>query len=261
MTYDPSSSTGGEELLPQEFVFDRDTGTLKWIMPKAGYARLRIGLEGFPHLRTLMDWEPLEAGEQSLVWDGLDASGLIRLSEHPQLSIKLQAFALPWNTVIVRHPSHSSFDIRHSSLPSSLPSTDYRLPTTDSAYPPLARPDAAYLHARHPRTSCHEPRFSVEVLEPKEYTQDGIPVVGGTVPIRVSLDPRDKPWLINQRFEVMLYVDTVALFEEEEGSSPFTYAWDTAGLAPGQHLVTVNILSYDDHLGVMTLPVMIAPGP
>jgi hypothetical protein len=237
--YDPSRDTGGEELQPREFVFDRQTGALRWVMPKAGRARLRIGLEGFPHLRTLLDWEPLEAGQRQIVWDGLDASGQVRLMTHPALLIKLSVFALADNTIIV----HSEASM--SGLPS------------DPMYPSHRKGEGAYFHARHPRPNCHEPRIDVEFPDGTRYDAEARPVLTGTVPVRVVADPRDAPALVNARFEVALFEDLAILFEEEEASNPFTFLWDTTRLPPGPHLLTVNVLSYDDHYGVVTQPVII----
>ena len=237
--YDPSGETGGEELQPWKFVFDRETSSMRWVMPKAGYARLRIGIEGFPHLRTLLDWEPLEAGEHTMVWDGLDASGLIHLKDHPHLSVKLSVFAMPDNTIIVR-----------SSRPGEPPAGPV-------SYPPAAKGGSSYLHARHPRRSCHEVRLHVEFPSAVRSDDTGRPVLSGTVPVRVRLDAHDARDAINSRFEVALYEDTTFLFEEEDGADPFTYLWDTAHLPAGAHLLTVNILTYDDHYGVATQPVMI----
>lgn len=244
--YDPSEATGGEELTPRDFVFDRTTGALRWVMPKAGRARLRIGLQGFPHLRTLLDWEPLEAGAQEVVWDGLDASGLIRALDHPQLSVKLSAFALPDHTIIVRGERSGG--------------TAALAPSEPAAYRPEHKAESAYLHARHPRTVCHEARLSIAFPNGTRYDAWGRPILTGTVPVRVTLDARDAPSLVNQRFEVALYEDLTFLFEEEESVNPFTFLWDTTRLMPGEHLLTVNILSYDDHYGLLTQLVVIERG-
>lgn len=239
--YDPSKETGGEELLAEPFTFDAQTGVMEWVMPKAGYARLNIGIQGFPHLRTLLDWNPLEAGRHRLTWDGHDASGLMDLIDHPALSMKLQAFAIPWNTIIV-HNSHATA----TSQPSIAP-----------RYAPLARPDAPYLHAKHARAACHEPKLRVEFPDAKAVDPQGRPIISGIVPIRVSLDPRDAQHVINSRFEVAVYEDTTFLMEEQDGTDPFTYLWDTTRLSEGAHLLTVNIFTYDDHYGVLTQPVVI----
>jgi hypothetical protein len=84
-----------------------------------------------------------------------------------------------------------------------------------------------------------------------------VSVVSGVVPVRVTVDAADAPHLINSRFEVALFEDTTFLAEEEEGTTPFTYLWDTTRLRPGEHLLTANILSYDDHYGVATVRVMV----
>jgi len=178
------------------------------------------------------------------VWDGWDASKLVRLIEHPQASIILQAFAMPDNTIIVRAPS----------VPADTSRADER------RYPPLDHPDASYVHARHPRAICHDVAFRVEFPEATRRTPAGEPILSGQVPVRVTIDGRDEQHLVNQRFEVMLYEDLLALFEEEEAVNPSTFVWDTSRLPPGRHLFTVNILSYDDHYGVVTQPVMIEPG-
>ncbi len=244
--YDPSGETGGEELQPHDFVFDQKTGLFRWVMPKAGRARLRVGLQGFPHLRTLLDWEPLEGGEQTFFWDGRDDSGLMNLKEHPNLSIKLSVFALPHNTIIVQgNPSVPPFAL--SLFP----------PKAD---PPLAEKglkSAAYLHAQHPRAICHEVRLHMEFPENQRYDTKGRPVLRGVVPIRITLDEKDAPHLVSRRFEVAIFEDLTFLSEEEDGSNPFTYLWDTTHLPAGEHLLTINILSYDDHYGVETKGVVI----
>jgi len=69
----------------------------------------------------------------------------------------------------------------------------------------------------------------------------------------VTLDPADAGHLLDVRFEVMLFIDTVLLTEVEEGTSPFTYALDTRALSPGAHFLTVNVLTWDDHAGTQTV--------
>jgi len=54
--------------------------------------------------------------------------------------------------------------------------------------------------------------------------------------------------LINSRFEIIFFIDNVFLFEEEDGISPFTYRLDTKGLNEGEHILTVNIYGYEDHI-------------
>jgi len=243
--HDPSGQTGGEEVHVRDFTFDPETGLLRWIMPMAGYVRVVMGLQGFPHLRTLLDWEPTEAGEHAIVWDGLDHSGFIKLKEHPELSIKLNAFAMPFNTIIVRGAS-------------SAPAQSPEGPPT---YPSMVKGAGAYLHARHSRAHCHQLQVRLEFPRATSHDTRHRPILTGTVPVQVTLEAREAPDVINQRFELALFEDLTFLFEEEEGSTPFTYLWNTSHLPPGEHLLTVNILTYDDHDGVDTQQVVIGATP
>jgi len=234
--HDPSLTSGGEELKVDHFTFDRQKRTLDFILPRAGRVRLRIGLSPFLHLRTLLNWDPMEAGAHTLVWDGLDGSGLIRAIEHPDLSINLAAFALPDNAILVQGSRKE--DVSHSvgSSPKYLRS-------------------GLYLHASHDRAHCHDISFQVE-FPTLEKDERGLPILQGKTLVRVQLEDKDRNFMVNQRFEVGFFVDTVFLFEEEEGQDPFNYEWNTTGLARGEHLLTVNVIGYEDHLGVKTVRVM-----
>lgn len=236
--YDPSQEAGGEEIEPRNFEWDPQAGRFRWVMPKAGRARLRVGMEGFPHLRTLLDWEPLEVGKQELLWDGLDASGLIHLKDHPNLAIKLASFALAPNTVIVRGSNSPP-----------------RSTSSGSADAPAAT-TAGYFHARHPRRLCREAMLQINFPQAR-LDAAGRPFLRGRVPVRIKLDPADRIRITNERFELALFEDMSILFEEEEAIIPYTFEWDTSRLTPGQHLLTVNVLGREDHFGVCTQAVLI----
>ena len=94
-------------------------------------------------------------------------------------------------------------------------------------------------------------------MDIKEYTEDNIPVVSNFVPVRIKLDERDKLDLINSRFEIIFFIDNVFLFEEEEGTSPFTFRLDTRGLNEGKHILTVNIYGFDDHIASRSKKILV----
>lgn len=240
MTYDPAAYSGGDEIRPMDFTFDRARGLLQWRLPQAARVRLRIGIEGFPHLRTLLDWQPMEAGAHELLWNGLDASGLVRAISHPQLSVKLTAFTLPDNAIIV------------TGTPTS--------PMLDHADTPQIR-RGAYLHARHDPASCGDVALQLEFPQHLHRDVQGRVRVAGQVPVRVTLPEARARDFTNQRFEAVVFEDLTVLFEEEEALNPFTFVWDVSRLPAGAHLLTVNVLSYDDHYGVATVPVIVEPSP
>src|SRR3989338_7199789 len=58
MTPQPS-----DEILAKDISFDLANGEIRYILPEPALVRIRIGMpEGGPLLRTLVDWERLEAG-------------------------------------------------------------------------------------------------------------------------------------------------------------------------------------------------------
>jgi hypothetical protein len=75
--------------------------------------------------------------------------------------------------------------------------------------------------------------------------------------VRIEVDERDRSLVTNSRFEMIFYVDTVFLFEDEDSFTPYTYQWDTSGLNPGPHILTVNVHGYGDHIGARSAIVMV----
>lgn len=246
--HEPSDTTGGEEILPLEFTFERASGLLHWIMPRAGRARLRAGITDYPHLVTLLDWTPLEAGPHSVVWDGFDASGLVHFVDHPDQVILLSLYALPDNTILVDDGRPGTRRVAECAA-------------DEPAYPPITKAAPAYFHAQHDPTSCHEVEFDVELLGVSRRDEQNLPIVSGTVLLRVVLDPEDARSLVDQKFEVAFYEDLVFLTEEEDALTPFTFAWDTRRLTPGVHVLTVDVIGYADHLGVRSIQVRVESGP
>jgi hypothetical protein len=203
---------GDDEVLAQKFTFDRTTGTVEFILPEPARVRLRMGIQRFPLLRTYYNWEPLEAGRHRVEWDGVDASGKIRMVEHPQFRADLDAKSLPQNSVYLRRENVNTKD------------------------------------------PCAEFCFKVEFPDAIGVTEDGRAIIGDETTFRLEVDdPTLREQLINLRFEVMVYLDTVFLFEAEDGALPFNYRIDARALSPGSHLLTVNLLSYDQRVGLQTI--------
>lgn len=240
--HDPSREPWGEALQPAEFTYDEPTGRLRWIQPRAGFARLRVAVEGFPLLDTLLDWEPLEGGEQVFDWNGLDASGAVQLGSHPGRWIALELFSMPANTILVAGGDGAG--------------------ARGDWGPPLHRPlvaadERAFFEARKPRRDALAPRLSMEFPSARGTDPEGRPIVKGRVPVRVSIAPEQAASMVDALFEVALYVDLTFFYEDEESTNPVTWVWDTRELAPGPHLLTANVFSYDGRIGCLTRSVLV----
>jgi len=215
--YSPLFETAGKELTLRGLEFDNKTGVIEYVLPKAASLRIRVGMkDGGPLLRTLVDWEPQEAGRHTIKWDGKDSSRELELLGNPNVYLNLTAFSLAENSIIVK--GDGGFE----------------------------------------RTDKSEPGFDFEILDVTEYHDSNIPLIrGDNVSIRVSVAEEDKMDLINSRFEIIFFMDNVFLFEEEEGTSPFTYRLDIKKLNKGLHALTVNIYSYNDRTAGRTKKIFI----
>lgn len=244
--YDPADETGGNLIQVRDAQLDALKGEIRYTMPKAGMVRIRAGLENSLLLRTLVDWEPRQAGLHKEPWDGLDQAGLINLFQLPEQKVSIFAYSLPDNSIILKRKSQKN-DIASDTFTHQKelrPSRKIRM-------------SHKFKHATHDAAICHEPDFRILFQGSPQQTADGIPVLSGIVPVKIVLSDDDKKHLESTRFEIMLFVDLIFLFEDEEGYTPFTYFWDTTLLPEGEHLLTVNIWSYDDHCGTKTRKVMI----
>ena len=239
-TYDPDESAG-QEIKAHDFSYDADTGKIHYVLPRAARVRLRAGIKEGPLLRTIWDWQPQEAGEHEFTWDGADSSGNLHVLKHPGLDLNLTGYTLADNSIILPGGQFALAD--DTSLEKRVGQT--------------GEDKDKYFHYKHNPVNCHEPKFSIAFPDAGK-TASGLPLLSGKVPVRLELAAADREYTINKRFEVVVSVDTIFLREEEEGISPLTFYWDTKNLNPGEHLLTINIISYDDHIGTLTQKVMIA---
>ena len=81
--------------------------------------------------------------------------------------------------------------------------------------------------------------------------------MSGAVNVRVSLSDRDRAHFHDVKYEAVIFVDLGFVVEEEDGVDPLNWEWDTTTLPPGEHLLTVNLIGYDDHFGTKTVRVLV----
>ena len=98
--YNPADRTGGLEVKPLSFSFDKETGKLEYVLPKTCMIRLRAGLKDGMLSNTIFDWVPQTSGRHTYIWDGMNKSETMNLLKHPDLDINLTCYTLPENTII-----------------------------------------------------------------------------------------------------------------------------------------------------------------
>ena len=241
--FDPADETYGWELKPRKLRFDPKNGNIHYVLPKAARVRLRVGISDGMLLRTLLDWIPQEAGAKQILWDGKDSGGHPVNPDSPNITVALSAFSLPSNSIIVT--GGHRYDWRNKDLKEAV-YRPKRSVENDKTKSRRLNP-----HAFHSRKICHEPKFTIEFPEKKNTETEAIPVVTGITPMRITISEQDRIHIVNTRFEVIIFIDGIFLFEEEDATTPYTYLLNTRGITTGDHIITVNVQDYQHHIGAV----------
>lgn len=230
--WDPGPS-GGDWVTPSSIEWDPRRKAVVYALPRPARVRIFLGLKGptpddFVILRTLVDWELKPAGPNSEPWDGMDASGVLKFDDNPQIGFVPEGYSLPTNSIEVMGAS----------------------PTSSSFADPVG-PQAQSLHSRHPRSRCFNPKLSL-TFPKSSIDKAGNPVVDGPTLVRVAVDPATLPRLMGRRSALFMHVDGNKVFRDLNSYSPVNWWWDPKGVSPGTHYLTAIMAWPEDHYGVAT---------
>jgi hypothetical protein len=246
-THDLTDLTGGQPFEAKDVRWDATSGRIHYYLDKPARVNLRLGLDSGPYLRTVVDWVPRTAGAHAEAWDGQDASGVLNLADHPMLEPAVTAYTLPDNTLFVgTAPDRIQF-VAQASTAAQRPRDATAAPKQIANYAQQPLETRGDLEAR--------------LVPVGDFTRDaeGRWVVTGMVPLRADVAAKDRQRAIERRFEAMFYVDGLFTYENELGYLPMTWQWDTRGLNPGEHVVTLNIRGYEGNFGTATVKVWVEP--
>ncbi len=244
--YDPSDLTGGKQIGIQNIKYDKVEDNVFFTLKQDAILNMRVGLTGGgPMMTTLIDWLPLTAGSHTISWDGRDNSGSVDLKNVRKLDINGPAYSLPMNSIILEGKKTL---IRPEFLPAAQTTGNIRPVTAD----PMKR--MMYNHWQHPRNKCYDPEIDIAFPSDQEYTEDGIAIIEGPTKITLNTNTADRQFLLEQRFEIVLYVDFLFSHEEEAGYLPYFWTWDPHGIE-GVHYITAMLRGYEGHFATHTVKV------
>ncbi len=237
--YDPIPISGGETHDITDAKFSRNAGTFTYKLSQPSRVLVRIGAAGGALLKTAVNWEPRSAGEVTEYWNGKDEDNLVDLWDRLGLRTLITYFTLPDTSVIAvgnaRPPAPASGRPRKPERP----------------VVGARKVSPAFLAGRF-----REPPLRATLSFPE--TKAAVPELRGTVLARVDVTGPGRSAVLKQQFEIMLYVDTMYFAEEERGYVPFNYPWELTQLTPGEHLLTVNLVTMDGRIAVGSRKVRVA---
>jgi hypothetical protein len=104
------------------------------------------------------------------------------------------------------------------------------------------------------------PRVELDLVAGVAPPADASPVlVTGPLTMRVNVPEQDRWLLQSSQYEVAFFIDGEFVSEEERGYVPLSWKWDPANLAPGRHMLTVNVSGFAGQVGVKSVPLQVAP--
>jgi len=122
-----------------------------------------------------------------------------------------------------------------------------------------------------PRTSGAELGFHPDFLVPPAWARaprieltfpdfpeaNAVPRVQRTLQVRIDISEEDKPRLLADQFEVLLFVDSQFFAEAKRGYLPLNWNWELQQPPPGEHLLTVNVSSFKGQVGVASRKILL----
>jgi hypothetical protein len=77
-----------------------------------------------------------------------------------------------------------------------------------------------------------------------------IPTLRDKVLVRIDIPAADREVIAGRQYEIILFADTTYFAEEERGYVPFNFPWELGRLPPGEHVLTVNIVTFEGQIGI-----------
>ena len=240
VVYDPITFSGGEFADITQGQVSRQRGTVSYSLSRPSRVLLRAGVPGGALLKTVVDWEPRPAGEVTEYWNGKDEDGAINLWGLKNHAMVLTYMTLPETSVITFGNNAYDFRKYKSSLRNARPRKEDR---------PMA--NARRISPHFFKSRMTDRTFKVDMSFPElDNGGSSIPTVKDRLLVRVDVPQKDRDVLLNQQYEIIMFANTVFHAEEERGYLPFNYSWEIKDLPAGEHVLTVNVITFGDQIGV-----------
>lgn len=264
VTYDPSLTTGGEQIYPRDQSLDPKTGTIHYRLAKPARVRLIIsGQAQYWPVRTLLDWAPRADGVQTETWNGWDAGHIVHALKRGKMIPILYAFALPHNAVIVTGkiagtaPPLSNKRVSGKMSSAPVPLIDPRmLPRTRGSAP-------IHFHAAHPWVRCYNPHIEARLPDGLAKNKKGLPLIQHATPLSLDIAKQQPSGRLRpiERVSVFIFVDGKLVERLLSGYTPYQWIIDPAAFSSGEHVITGVFSWRDDHFGMVHKKVWVERPP
>jgi hypothetical protein len=240
--YDPITFSGGEFGNITRGQLDKESGTMTYALSQPSRILFRAGMATGLLFKTIVDWEPRAAGTVTEYWNGKDEDNLLDVPSIKGSVMVMTYMTLPEDSVITIGNGKLSYRSYKRALGSGRPVKEDR---------PMVNSRKISPHFLKSRLT--DRAFPVKISFPdsdKSGAPPGIPVIKDSALIQLSIADLDREVIAGQQFEIMVHADTNFLLEEERGYLPFTAPLEVKSLPPGEHTLTVNLITFGDQIAV-----------
>jgi hypothetical protein len=242
--WDPTVFSGGVEHEIQDVEISREKGIVSFAMPETGRVSVRLGTAGGPLFKTLSNWAARTPGRVTLFWDGFDQDRLFSLWEDKRFKMVILYFSLPQSTVV----TYGNSDMDYYRYRQEIGLQQPLKPERPRAVDPSLRISP---HWKYDRLWDRPPEI-IMTFPQAPVDENGIPLLKGRALVHVDIAPQDKGHFQDMQYEICFFLDGAYYAEEELGYAPYNWVWETGPVEEGERILTVNLSSYKDQLGVIS---------
>lgn len=245
--YDPTVFSGGVEHDITSADIDTQNHTIAYSMPEKGRVMIRMGIQGGPMLNQLVDWKPRTKGIVTEYWNGKDADDIMDIYNYSKFKMIITYFTFPQSTVITfGNKAYSYLEYKKSSMADAIKKEQKARSIENASH-----------HFSLERKEDYSPGLTLDFTNAQGVDENRIPVLHSRSIVRVDLVEKDKPVFKDKQFEICFFLDQAFYAEDETGYTPFNWVWDLNNVKEGEHVLTVNISSFSDQVGVISRKVMV----
>lgn len=241
IVYDPVVFSGGESADLTHGQFDHDNGTISYKLSQPSRVLLRAGIPGSALLKTIVDWKPRVAGEITEYWNGKDENNLIEVWNVQNHMLILTYMTLPDASVITIGNEKSEYRAYKRNLKTARPTKEQR---------PMLNARKLSPHFLKSRLTDRAFKVQLSFPELEKAGSNEIPQAKDKLMVRADVPDEDRDVTLNEQYEIIIFVDAVFYAEEERGHLPFNYPLELKNLSPGEHVLTVNVITFSDQIGI-----------
>ncbi len=246
----PLTLNGGIDIEGKNIQYDANSQTISYQLEKPARTIVRIGLEKSALLNSLSPFKPKLAGNVTEFWTGTDADNIQNIiQENVPYSMAAFGYTLPQPCVI----TYGNRDITYKEYKKNIDTLKLKRHLPDSTYMNTHR---ISMHYKQTRYYDNVPNIKMTFPHNREKDDQGRVTLQGKVLVKVEIEKGDVQYFDDQ-YEITFFVDNTFYAEEEIGYMPYNWLWKLRDIEPGEHILTVNISSFKDRIGVKSMKIFV----